>query len=169
MVKKIAKLGFINILLYISPLVAENNTAEPLNTLHWDMIIEKFDTKQLLCSTNNIDINTFNYALAPNISTFMLPSNIGKKEKTEIELKMSKYQDGWPTPSLLTAQIDSNILTIDTNTITKGFYRLSTISGKNNTTPQKKRFLRYFGGRLEKRYFSFLSQAKTRYRNESRY
>lgn len=125
--------------LYVPALAADSNSAgQNANKLPWEIIAEKFDTKKPFCTAKSRDANSINYALDPNVSTVVLPSNIKMpKEKTEVELSLSKWQENqWAELSPITVQIDSNGLAIDINAIAEGFYTLSLIFDKNDISKE---------------------------------
>jgi len=132
MSKKIIKSVFVAALIFVPQLIA---ASEPnINILQWEIIAGKFSAKESFCCIKAKDANSINYAFDANVSIVTLPSKVKMaKEKTEIELNLSKWQKGqWVDSIPLSARIDPNGLIIDINKVTEGFYKLSAISDKND-------------------------------------
>jgi hypothetical protein len=100
--------------------------------LAWKEIAEILNAKVEFCSTDPIqakdkDGNLRNFALEPNMSVLALPSTIKiSKEDKDIKAQLARWQKNyWEDLPSMTVQLDPNSITIDTNTITDGFYKLS--------------------------------------------
>ncbi len=135
MIREIFISGFMIMLLTVPTLVADSKAGGQTNTLPWEIIAEKFDSKDPFCRAKSKDGKTDDFALAPDELTLILPSNNIKipQGQTEAKLNLSRWQRGqWADLSPVTANIDPNGLTVNSNAIAEGFYCLSVVFDKSD-------------------------------------
>lgn len=141
MIRKIFTSGFTIILLSVPLLVADSNAGgQNINTLPWEIIVEKFDAKEPFCTAKSKDGKTINFALSPRALTLTLPCDIKiPEEQTEAELNLSIWQqDQWADLPPLAVRIDPTGLTVDSNAIAEGFYNLLVVFDKNDIGKENK-------------------------------